>query len=162
MVKAWFPLHWTMYGTPSGVFIYKMFWFLVWLRPVCNQLGVFWNRNGPRCTHSWVGGGRRPQRDPNGMGVREGQPSCPRGGLWGHWQSCRYPGFYPQTHGWCRVSSGIMFLLLGLLYWEGPEIACLKTSEIISNASSNDLAMVFCWLLLLWSESRISSFPASN
>lgn len=162
MVKAWFPLHWTMYETSSGVFIYKMFWFLVWPRPVCNQLGVFWNRNGPRCTHSWVGGGRRPQCDPNGVGVREGQPSCPRGGLWGHWQSCRYPGFYPQTHGWCRVSSGIMLLLLGLLYWEGPEIACLKNTEIISNASSNDLAIVFCWILLLWSESRISSFPASN
>lgn len=136
--------------------------FFVWLRPVCNWLGVFWNRNGPRCTRSWVGCGRRPQCDPNGVGVREGQPSCSCSCLWGHWQSCRYPGFYPQTHRWYRVSSGIMLLLLALLCWEEPENACLKTTERISVASSNDPAMVFSWLLLLWSESRVFSFRATN
>ena len=136
--------------------------FFVWLRLVCNWLGVFWNRNGPRCTHSWVGGGRRPQCDLNGVGVREGQPSCPRGGLWGHWQSGRYPGFYPQAHGWYGVSSGIMLLFLDLSYCEGRENACLKTAEITSNASSNDTTMIFCCLLLLCSENKISFFLTSN
>lgn len=90
-----------------SIYLTDVLIFLMWLRPVCNWWGVFWNRNGPRCTRGWAGGGRRPQCDPNGEGVCEGQPICPRGGLRGHWQSCRYPGFYPQTHGWYRVSSGI-------------------------------------------------------
>lgn len=127
-----------------------MFWLLcVWLRSVCNWLGVFWNRGGPRRAHSRAGAGRRPQCDPDGVGVRAGQPSGPRGGLRGHWQGCRYPSIYPQTHRWYRVSSGIMLLLLGLSCWQAPAKPCLKPAEIISDASSNDSAPVFCQLQLL-------------
>lgn len=114
-------------GTISSPCIFSpMFWLLcVWLRYVCNWLGVFWNRNGPRCSHGRAGAGRRPQCDPDGVGVREGQPSCASSGLRGHWQSCRCPGLCPQAHGWHGVSSGTMLLLPGLPCWQAPANPCL-------------------------------------
>lgn len=132
-VKEWFPLCWTTYK----YLFPRCFDFLcVWLRPFHNWLGVFWNRNGPRCSHSRAGAGRRPQCDPDGVWVREGQPSCPSGGLWGHWQSCRYPGIYPQAHRWYRVSGGIMLLLLALQVWAGTCKPLSQTVEIISNEAA--------------------------